>query len=123
MKISSIMLAALVITIAGTAFAQQNPGLPSSGSFKLHSGWKGIGENVQVSENHISGGGNYWGVTFNDAGSGPLHAGAVVCPYVVDLINGTRGLSKGLVPGAIATATKFLQLGRETLRPPARSAA
>jgi hypothetical protein len=27
-------------------------------------------------------------VTFNDAGSGPLHKGAAVCSYTLELING-----------------------------------
>lgn len=62
--------------------------LPQSGSLKLHSGWKGVGEVVQVGENHVFGTGNFWGVTFNDAGSGPLHKGAAVCPYSFELMNG-----------------------------------
>jgi hypothetical protein len=37
--------------------------LPQSGSFKLHSGWKGVGEVVQVGDNHVFGTGNFWGVT------------------------------------------------------------
>ncbi len=63
--------------------------LPQSGSFKLHSGWKGVGEVVQVEKDHVFGAGHFYGVTFNDAGSGPLHNGAVFCAYELELVNGT----------------------------------
>jgi hypothetical protein len=66
--------------------------LPQSGSLKLHSGWKGVGEVVQVGTNHVFGGGTYYAVTFNDAGSGPLHKGAVQCAYALELINGAGPL-------------------------------
>jgi hypothetical protein len=46
-------------------------------------------EVVQLGDNHVFGTGNFWGVTFNDAGSGPLHKGAVVCPYTLELMNGS----------------------------------
>ena len=69
--------------------------LPQSGSFKLHSGWKGVGEVVQVENNHVFGAGHFYGVTFNDAGSGPLHNGAAVCTYTLELINGA-GPAQGL---------------------------
>jgi hypothetical protein len=39
-------------------------------------------------QNHVFGTGNFWGVTYNDAGSGPLHMGAVVCSYTLDLTSG-----------------------------------
>jgi hypothetical protein len=63
--------------------------LPQSGSFKLHSGWKGVGEVVPVDKDHVFGAGHFYGVTFNDAGSGALHNGAVFCNYAADLTNGT----------------------------------
>jgi hypothetical protein len=63
--------------------------LPQSGSFKLHSGWKTVGDVVQVAENHIFGAGTFWGITYNDAGSGLLHVGTAVCPYTLETINGT----------------------------------
>ena len=71
--------------------------LPQSGSIKVHRGWKSVGEVVQVGENHVFGTGNYWGVTFNDAGSGPLNGGAAVCSYTLELTNGA-----GPVQGACA---------------------
>jgi hypothetical protein len=85
------MLAATALTLT-TALALGPAAiatdLPQSRSLSLHSGWKGVGEVVQVGENHIFGAGNFWGVTFNDAGRGPLHKGAVVCPYTLELMNG-----------------------------------
>jgi hypothetical protein len=69
--------------------------LPQSGTFKVHSGWKGAGEVVQVEKNHVFNAGHVFGVIFNDAGSGPLHNGAVVCSYILDLMNGA-GPAQGL---------------------------
>ena len=40
-----------------------------AGAIKLHSGWKLIQERVDKGVAY----GTLWGVTFNDAGSGPLH--------------------------------------------------
>ncbi len=62
--------------------------LPQSRRLALHSGWKGIGEVVQMGKNHVFGAGNFWGVTFNDAGSGPFHKGAASCLYTLELVNG-----------------------------------
>ena len=61
--------------------------LPKSGSFNIHSGWKSTGEETKISDNQTYGFGSFWGVTYNDAGSGPLHTGAVVCPYTSEVIN------------------------------------
>ena len=78
------MLSATALTLT-TALALGSPAiaadLPQSGSIKVHSGWKSVGEVVQVGENHVFGAGNFWGVTFNDTGSGPLNGGAAVCSY------------------------------------------
>jgi hypothetical protein len=62
--------------------------LPQSGSFKLHSGWKAVGEVVPIEKDHIYGGGLFYGVTFNDAGSGPLNNSPAICNYTIELING-----------------------------------
>jgi hypothetical protein len=80
--------------------------LRQSGSFKLHSGWKGVGEIVQVGNNHLFGSGNFWAVTFNDTGSGPLHKGAVVCSYTLELINGA-GPSQGPCAWSDSDGDKF----------------
>jgi len=62
--------------------------LPQSGSIKVHSGWKAIGEVVQLGEKHVFGAGNFWGVTFNDTGSGPLNGGGALCSYTLELTDG-----------------------------------
>ena len=94
------MLSATALTLT-TALALGSPAiaadLPQSGSIKVHSGWKSVGEVVQVGENHVFGAGNFWGVTFNDTGSGPLNGGAAVCSYTFELTNGA-----GPVQGACA---------------------
>jgi hypothetical protein len=48
-----------------------------AGTTKLHSGWKLIQERV---DNGVAYGG-LWGITFNDAGSGPLHMAPVSGTY------------------------------------------
>ena len=84
-------LAAAAIGLT-TALAIGSPAiaadLPQSGTIKIHSGWKGGGEVVQVETNHVFGTAQFYGVTFNDAGSGPLHNGAVFCAYELELRNG-----------------------------------
>ena len=79
--VSSLAFAAL----SAAAGAQQ---LPKSGSFTVHSGWKSIGETTQAAEGRTYGFGSFWGVVFNDKGSGPLHSGPVVCPYTLEIISG-----------------------------------
>jgi hypothetical protein len=58
------MLSATALTLT-TALAFDFPAiaadLPQSGNFKLHSGWKGVGEVVQVGDNHVFGIGNFLG--------------------------------------------------------------
>jgi hypothetical protein len=87
-----LKLPTAVALALGAAFASAMPAfaadLPESGSFKLHSGWKGVGETVQVEKDHVIGAGHSYGVTFNDAGAGPLHNGTVVCAYEFELVNG-----------------------------------
>jgi hypothetical protein len=57
-----------------------------AGTIKLHSGWKLIQERVDKGVAY----GTLWGVTFNDAGSGPLHMAPVSGTY-----NLTQETSKG----------------------------
>lgn len=71
--------------ICGVTNAQQ---LPKSGTFSLNSGWKTVGEIVQVGEGRVFGWGGFYGVTFNQRGSGPLHMGSAVCPYTLNLTAG-----------------------------------
>jgi hypothetical protein len=62
--------------------------LPKSGTFTVHSGWKRVGETTQVAEGRTYLFGSFWGVVFNDKGSGPLHEGPSVCSYTLELLNG-----------------------------------
>jgi hypothetical protein len=41
----------LAVSSVTPAAAQQNTPLPSSGTFKVHSGWKGIGETTKFGDN------------------------------------------------------------------------
>jgi hypothetical protein len=78
------VLTATVFTL-GAAFAFGIPAmsadLPQSGAIKVHSSIKGNSQTVDVGEKHIMASGSGWGVTYNDAGSGPLHMGAWFCTW------------------------------------------
>jgi hypothetical protein len=67
----------------GAAFAFWTPAmsadLPQSGTIRSHGTLKFNNQIVDVGEKHTMGAGTGWGVTFNDAGSGPLHMGAWMC--------------------------------------------
>jgi hypothetical protein len=88
MKAYAVALSALAIGVAVAipAFAQE--ALQPSGSFKTQGGFKLTGDNVEVAKGHSLTSGLIWGATFNDAGSGPLHAGTVVCTSSIENING-----------------------------------
>ena len=88
MNAGPLVLTALAIGVATAALAQDRTVLPNSGSIKIHSGWRANGEGVQVAENHLLYSGVVWGVTFNDAGSGPLHMGQAVCALASETTNG-----------------------------------
>ena len=60
--------------------------LPKSGTFTIHSGFKAVGETVQPAEGRVYGAGVFWGVAFNDKGTGPLHNGPAVCSYTLEII-------------------------------------
>ena len=80
------------LTVAAVATGLAIPAaaadLPQSGSFTIHSGWKGMGETTQIMEKHAYGAGTFWGVSYNDAGSGPLHIGPALCTYVSVMVDG-----------------------------------
>jgi hypothetical protein len=80
-----IVVGIVASTLAGTGGAQQ---LPKSGTFLLNSGWKAVGETAQAGEGRILGWGAFYGVTFNQRGSGPFHMGTAVCNYTLDLTGG-----------------------------------
>jgi hypothetical protein len=106
MRFDALSLAVLALGLSAPVAAQQGGTLPTSGSFKLHSGWKGNVESIPVSDKHIYSYGTFWGVTFNDAGSGPLHMGAVVCPFVGETLNGA-GTGQGVCAWSDADGDKI----------------
>jgi hypothetical protein len=79
-----ILTAGLVVPAA----AQQATDLPKSGSIKFHLGYKSIQDTTQVADKHNFNAGTSWGVTYNDAGSGPLHMGTFVCKFASEAIEG-----------------------------------
>ena len=66
-----VMAGIALAASTGTALAQD------AGTIKLHSGWKLIQERVDKGVAY----GTLWGITFNDAGSGPLHMAPVSGTY------------------------------------------
>jgi len=80
-------LSGILFVVSYSALSAEQ--LPKSGSFTVHSGWKSIGETTQIADGRTYGSGTFWGVTFNDKGSGPLHIGPVICPYTLEIVNGT----------------------------------
>jgi hypothetical protein len=91
---SLVIISVLTIGLAMPAMAQQKSNLPKSGSFNLHTGFKAISEATQVEDKHTLGSGKSWGVTYNDAGSGPLHLATIVCAWFNEAIDGA-GTSQG----------------------------
>jgi hypothetical protein len=84
----TLVIAALALGIATPALAQQKTDLPNSGTIKFHLGYKSSVDATQVADKHSFNAGTSWGVTYNDAGSGPLHMGTVVCKFVNEAIEG-----------------------------------
>lgn len=82
----------------GAALALGTPAkaadLPQSGTIKSHAPFKGTEQAVQVGEKHTMGTGIYWGVTYNESGSGPLHMGAAMCTVTFNSVNGA-GTNEG----------------------------
>lgn len=104
------MLAATVFTL-GAAFAFETPAisadLPQSGTIKLHSTIKGTGQAIDVGEKHLMGNGSGWGVTFNDAGSGPLHMGAWMCTWTFQNVSSPTQISGNCAFGDAGGADKI----------------
>jgi hypothetical protein len=94
MKRHVCLWAAVIALSAFTMGVAIAADLPKSGSFSIHSGWKAVGEMSKVSDTVTYGSGNFWGVSYSDAGSGPLHMGAVVCPYTLEVVSGA-GTAQG----------------------------
>jgi hypothetical protein len=63
--------------------------LPPAGSFTTHNAGKSNWQEVHVGDKHSVYSGTTWHVMYNDAGSGPLHMGSVVCTWSQDDVNGS----------------------------------
>lgn len=87
----SILVVALA-SVAGGATAQS---APKSGSFTMHTAFKGSGEGHQVTESRFYWFGSWLGISYNSTGSGLFHAAPVVCGGTMELVNGA-GPSNGL---------------------------
>jgi hypothetical protein len=88
-----MMRNALAVLVSGLSVAMfcaaaNAEQLPKSGTISINSGWKANGEVMQVGEGRVFGWGSFYGVTFNQRGSGPLHMGVAICSYTLDLTAG-----------------------------------
>ncbi len=75
----------------GAALALATPAisadLPKEGTIKIHSNAYLQNQSTDVGEKHFMTSGNSWGVTYNDAGSGPLHMGVWFCTYAFENVS------------------------------------
>lgn len=85
------LLAASVGLTSGPSAAQS---LPRAGSISLHTGWRSVGEVLDVAKGRVQGHGSVVGISFNNAGAGPLHQGPAECVYTFLLSDG-NGPVKG----------------------------
>ena len=85
-KVCAVVVLGFASLMFGAASSAQS--LPKSGTINVNSGWKANGETLQVGEGRVFGWGGFYGVTFNQRGSGPLHMGTAVCSYTLDLTGG-----------------------------------
>ncbi len=78
----SVRLAArFALCVVGLAAAldASAQSLPRTGSIAFHTGWRYAGSMITPTDKHVVGHGAFSGATFNDKGSGPLHAGPANC--------------------------------------------
>jgi hypothetical protein len=99
------------VLLAGAAFAFGTPAmsadLPQSGTIKIHSDIKTNPQVVDVGGKHIMGSANGWGVSYNDAGSGPLHMGAWFCAFSLENVNGAPNYAGSCAFGDAGGADKI----------------
>jgi hypothetical protein len=81
--------------------------LPQSGTIKVHSTLKANSQAVDVGEQHVIGSGSLWGVTYNDAGSGPLHVGAWFCTYAFQNVSSPQQIGGACAFGDAGGADKI----------------
>ena len=111
------ILAATVFTL-GVAFAFGTPAisadLPQSGTMKLHSTIKGTASRRRRRKTP-HGQRQRWGVTFNDAGSGPLHMGGWMCTWTFQNVSSPTQISGNCAFGDAGGRTKIIQHFQERL--------
>jgi len=88
-----------IAVVAGIVFAvpcgiAAGQALPKSGSISWHTGWRNVGETMEVAKGRVQGHGSVIGTSFNDQGAGPLHRGPAECVYTFFSTEG-GGPSKG----------------------------
>ena len=84
--------------------------LPQQGSFSTHSAGTYSAQTFQVGDKHVIAAGNSSQVIYNDADSGPLHRGSIVCTWWFDDVNGSYNTSGACAVGeAGGTDTIFLE--------------
>lgn len=69
--------------------------LPKSGSFDMHTAFKGSGEAHQVTPSRFYWFGTWMGITYRASGSGMFHGGPALCGGHLELVDGA-GPSSGL---------------------------
>lgn len=89
--VCALIIGLSVCAHLGNASAQ---GIPKTGTISWHTGWRNVGEVLEVAKGTVEGHGSVIGTSFNDKGSGPLHGGPAECVYTFLSINGA-GPSKG----------------------------
>jgi hypothetical protein len=87
--------AAAALALGAIAFAApaRSADLPQAGSFATHSAGKADVQGVQVGDKHFMATVTAWFVVYNDAGSGPLHRGNLMCKASGENINGSYDIS------------------------------
>ena len=86
------LLALVVIQSATPSIAAD--AIPKAGRVTTHSGYRGMGEVLQLAEGRTYWGGVFYGVLYNDSGSGLFQEGTSQCVGSVDT-KGETSSSKG----------------------------
>ena len=85
-KSATALTLTTAIAFASSAIAAD---LPQSGSVKIHSAFKVNSQAAEMGDKHFMGSFNAWAITYNDAGSGPLHMGTALCAGSFNDTNGS----------------------------------
>jgi len=90
------LIIAAALCIGGLAAAAQGAEpVPKKGTVNIHSAFYFAGTVSQVGEEHMYADGPYWGVSFNNAGSGFMHNATWHCPGLSEMVGG-RNITVGL---------------------------